>query len=185
MAPNILDQVTKSTENNAAVGEEVNEENTARSRATSNDQKCSTKRNHTSETHKNDGDTPQTVEFKAQIRWPDLIAQLFIHVGSLYGLYFLITLRAKFYTYLWCECLSISKINSSITIFQLSLWFIRRVSESQLVSRFGCQSFHTSFIRTIYCVIGAHRLWSHKSYKAKLPLRALLIFLFTIAGQVW
>lgn len=30
---------------------------------------------------------------------------------------------------------------------------------------------------------GAHRLWSHKSYKAKWPLRVLLMFLFTICGQ--
>ncbi|KAG8036724.1 hypothetical protein G9C98_004046 [Cotesia typhae] len=30
---------------------------------------------------------------------------------------------------------------------------------------------------------GAHRLWSHRAYKAKWPLRLLLIFLFTIAGQ--
>lgn len=31
---------------------------------------------------------------------------------------------------------------------------------------------------------GAHRLWSHRSYKAKWPLRLILITLFTIAGQV-
>ncbi|XP_043520010.1 acyl-CoA Delta-9 desaturase [Frieseomelitta varia] len=30
---------------------------------------------------------------------------------------------------------------------------------------------------------GAHRLWSHRAYKAKWPLRLLLIFLFTITGQ--
>ncbi|KAL7728088.1 hypothetical protein ACLKA6_002235 [Drosophila palustris] len=30
---------------------------------------------------------------------------------------------------------------------------------------------------------GAHRLWSHKSYNASLPLRILLAFMFTIAGQ--
>lgn len=30
---------------------------------------------------------------------------------------------------------------------------------------------------------GVHRLWSHKSYKAKWPLRLLLVFLFTITGQ--
>ncbi|EGK96641.1 AGAP003051-PB [Anopheles gambiae str. PEST] len=30
---------------------------------------------------------------------------------------------------------------------------------------------------------GAHRLWSHKSYKARWPLRLLLMFLFTICGQ--
>jgi len=31
---------------------------------------------------------------------------------------------------------------------------------------------------------GVHRLWSHKAYKAKWPLRLLLVFLFTITGQV-
>lgn len=31
---------------------------------------------------------------------------------------------------------------------------------------------------------GAHRLWSHRAYKAKWPLRLLLVFLFTITGQV-
>ncbi|KAG4080092.1 hypothetical protein HA402_008163 [Bradysia odoriphaga] len=30
---------------------------------------------------------------------------------------------------------------------------------------------------------GAHRLWSHKAYKANWQLRVILIFLFTIAGQ--
>lgn len=30
---------------------------------------------------------------------------------------------------------------------------------------------------------GAHRLWSHNSYTANLPLRIILVFLFTIAGQ--
>lgn len=31
---------------------------------------------------------------------------------------------------------------------------------------------------------GAHRLWSHRAYKAKWPLRLLLVILFTISGQV-
>lgn len=31
---------------------------------------------------------------------------------------------------------------------------------------------------------GAHRLWSHRAYKAKLPLRIFLAFLQTMAGQV-
>ena len=30
---------------------------------------------------------------------------------------------------------------------------------------------------------GVHRLWAHKSYKAKLPLRLLLCFLQTVAFQ--
>ncbi|XP_060803766.1 (11Z)-hexadec-11-enoyl-CoA conjugase-like [Amyelois transitella] len=30
---------------------------------------------------------------------------------------------------------------------------------------------------------GVHRLWSHRAYRARLPLRILLAFLFTITGQ--
>lgn len=38
-------------------------------------------------------------EFKPQLRYPDLIAQLFLHVGAVYGFYLLFS--AKFYTFLW------------------------------------------------------------------------------------
>ncbi|XP_022814446.1 acyl-CoA Delta(11) desaturase-like [Spodoptera litura] len=31
--------------------------------------------------------------------------------------------------------------------------------------------------------VGAHRLWTHKSFQAKLPLRVILLFLFTMAFQ--
>lgn len=31
---------------------------------------------------------------------------------------------------------------------------------------------------------GAHRLWTHRTYKAKLPLRILLMAMFLISGQV-
>jgi stearoyl-CoA desaturase (delta-9 desaturase) len=43
------------------------------------------------------------VTFEPQIRWPDLLAQLSLHIGFLCGLYYLIALKAKFYTYVWCE----------------------------------------------------------------------------------
>lgn len=39
------------------------------------------------------------IVYKPQIRWPDLGAQTFLHVGALYGLYLLFS--AKFYTFLW------------------------------------------------------------------------------------
>jgi len=32
--------------------------------------------------------------------------------------------------------------------------------------------------------VGAHRLWSHRSYKARLPLRIFLAVMQTVAGQV-
>lgn len=30
---------------------------------------------------------------------------------------------------------------------------------------------------------GAHRFWTHRSYKAKLPLRIILMLCYTLAGQ--
>ncbi|CAO1431787.1 unnamed protein product [Diamesa tonsa] len=83
--------------------------------------------------------------FKPEIIWFELIAQLFLHTGFLCGAYYLVTLQAKFFTYIW-----------------------------YIVLVFGSG---------IGVTAGAHRLWSHRSYKAKLPLRLILITLFTIAGQ--
>jgi len=82
--------------------------------------------------------------FKPKIRWPDLIAQLFIHLGWVYGLY-LVFYEAKLYTSIFAFC----------TVY---------------TSGFGITA-------------GVHRLWSHRSYKAKWPLRLLLCVLFTITGQ--
>lgn len=39
-------------------------------------------------------------------------------------------------------------------------------------------------IGTLGVSAGVHRLWSHKCYKARLPLRMLLTFFNTIAFQV-
>lgn len=42
-------------------------------------------------------------DFIADIRWPDLMAQLFIHGGAAYGLYLLF--HVKFLTIVWCKYL--------------------------------------------------------------------------------
>lgn len=42
-------------------------------------------------------------EFRPQIRWPDFFAQLFLHLGFLIGLWYVVTLQAKLYTVLWSE----------------------------------------------------------------------------------
>ncbi|GAB0096570.1 hypothetical protein DMENIID0001_120940 [Sergentomyia squamirostris] len=42
-------------------------------------------------------------DFKPEIRWPDLIVQIFIHVGALYGFYLLFSV--KLYSLIWCEYL--------------------------------------------------------------------------------
>jgi len=84
------------------------------------------------------------IPYEPKIRWPDLIAQIFVHGGCLYGLYLACT-SAKLYTVIW--------------VFVLVY-----------TSGYGITA-------------GVHRLWSHRAYKAKWPLRVLLAFLFTITGQ--
>lgn len=43
------------------------------------------------------------VEFKPDIRWPDLIVQTFLHTGAVYGL--LLLFYIKFYTFIWSKYL--------------------------------------------------------------------------------
>lgn len=40
-------------------------------------------------------------------------------------------------------------------------------------------------VSSIGITAGAHRLWSHRAYKAKWPLRVILIIFNTIAFQVY
>lgn len=41
--------------------------------------------------------------FKPEIIWFELIAQIFLHTGFLFGACYLVTLQAKFFTYIWCK----------------------------------------------------------------------------------
>lgn len=110
MAPNTLDSLSKTTESLKE------EESSVRSRANDSikdviSKTCkeggSVQKGH-SPSHDNEiiddiNHNEENTVFKPRIRWPDLIAQVFVHVGSLYGLYYLITLQAKLYTYIWCK----------------------------------------------------------------------------------
>lgn len=52
------------------------------------------------------------VPFIPQFRWPDLIVQIFLHIGAAYGLLFQFY-SIKFYTLIWCKLIDVSFINSS------------------------------------------------------------------------
>ena len=54
-----------------------------------------------SEISKSDSSQPK-VDYVPQIKWPDLLVQIFIHGGCLYGLYLTFT-QAKALTSLWGE----------------------------------------------------------------------------------
>lgn len=40
--------------------------------------------------------------FQPKIRWPDLVVQIFLHVGALYG-FLILFWSIKLYTFLWCK----------------------------------------------------------------------------------
>jgi len=96
------------------------------------------------ETKENSKLSKEIEEFVPSIKWPDLLVQIYIHAGCLYGL-FLCVWSAKLLT----------------TLF----------------------AFLTVVFSGLGITAGAHRLWSHKAYKAKWPLRLLLVIMFTISGQ--
>ncbi|KAF7990679.1 hypothetical protein HCN44_000484 [Aphidius gifuensis] len=62
-------------------------------------------------------------------------------------------------------------------IYGLYLMFI----QAKLLTSFW--AFFVVYASGFGITAGAHRLWSHRAYKAKWPLRLILIILFTISGQ--
>lgn len=100
MAPNTSNSVTETVEN---IKEEDTSVRTRNVNTTGKSLDEATANNRPAETVSRGIDDLQSKVFKPQIRWPDLLAQVFVHCGCLYGLYYLITLQAKFYTYIWCK----------------------------------------------------------------------------------
>ncbi|CAL7934099.1 unnamed protein product [Xylocopa violacea] len=86
----------------------------------------------------------QQPKYKWRIVWRNVLAFIYLHIASFYGVYLIFT-QAKFITFVWQMFLGICA-GMGITA-------------------------------------GAHRLWAHRSYKAKWPLRVLLMILQTIAFQ--
>ncbi|CAG9818346.1 unnamed protein product [Phaedon cochleariae] len=56
-------------------------------------------------------------------------------------------------------------------------------SKARRMSLEDWSAFLMIYITGFGITAGAHRLWSHRAYKAKWPLRLLLVILFTVTGQ--
>lgn len=109
-------------------------------------------------------------EFSGDIVWFNTIGFVILHALFLIGsircsgtiLFFYPIVQWK--TILWCECLQ-SLDASGINKFLFSAFVIGVLSAQGVL-------------------MGAHRLYSHKSYKASKYLKAVLLFWQTVAGQV-
>ncbi|CAK1540458.1 unnamed protein product [Leptosia nina] len=105
------------------------------------------------DTYKNNGDVSTSFvsqnekrrDYEWQIVWRNVLAFIYLHVGTLYGLYLIFTGQAKI-----------------VTVF-FGIFFA-------ITSAMGVTA-------------GAHRLWAHRAYKARWPLRLFLAVLQTMAFQ--
>lgn len=84
----------KDSEDQLLIGKHENEGNLTHRRVKNTN-------NNESDVHEEE-DLNEKNTFKPQIRWPDLIVQIFLHVGCLYGIFLILT-TAKFYTSLFGE----------------------------------------------------------------------------------
>lgn len=103
-----------------------------------------------------------------QIVWRNVLIFIYLHAAALYGFYLCFT-AAKASTLVWCtrHFYLVFCNSSSVKVF----FFLLTAFFLFLFGGFGITG-------------GAHRLWAHRCYKAKWPLRLLAAVAQTIAVQV-
>lgn len=109
-----------------------------------------------------------TVEFKRaekrklELVWRNIILFAYVHLAALYGAYLMFT-QAKLATTIFGKDFNTIMLSFSLTVFAAA-------AALYICGMLGITG-------------GAHRLWAHRSYKAKWPLRLILIVFNTIAFQ--
>lgn len=112
------------------------------------------------------------------IVWKNVGFFVYLHLGSAYGIYQVFTGQCKIATVLmgkfWIEHYQIWNDIIVFNVIEIGFWMIFLAA---LLIHWGL----------LGITAGAHRLWSHKAYKAKWPLKLILTFFNTIAHQngIW
>lgn len=106
-----------------------------------------------------------------QIVWRNVLIFIYLHAAALYGFYLCFT-AAKWATLGWCK-----KIFSLACYLKHFLVIITNIS-------FFLVAFFLFLFGGFGITGGAHRLWAHRCYKAKWPLRLFAALAQTIAVQV-
>jgi fatty-acid desaturase len=107
---------------------------------------------------------PQEIDLP--IVWRNVAVFTMLHLGALYGVY--LCFYAKWQTLLF-------------GIFNKSVVFI--VCFVSIIE-LNLLAYVLYFCGGLGITAGAHRLWAHRTYKAKMPLRILLAIFQTLAVQV-
>ncbi|XP_068153051.1 acyl-CoA Delta-9 desaturase [Drosophila tropicalis] len=121
-------------------------------------------------------------EFKPQIRWPDLIAQTFLHSGALYGAYLLF--YAKLYTFLWVV-VTIWVSGIGITAGAHRLWSHKSYNASLALRILLAFAFSISGQRDAYTWALDHRIHHKFSETDADPHNAKRGFFFAHVGWLF
>lgn len=105
-----------------------------------------------------------SADYNQDVKWHNVIAIFVVHLMALYGI---------------IACAPVIKFT---TLIFRNYIFLSSTTWSESESKFLVLVFGT--ITAMGVTAGAHRLWTHRSYKAKLPLRIVLMLCFATSGQV-
>ena len=112
-----------------------------------------------------------------QIVWRNVVLMAYLHLAALYGVYLCFT-SAKWKTSALGKEYSIMRCWKVLTYYVFAFSFMILFKTHIFAAAFALY-----IISGLGITAGAHRLWSHKSYKAKWPLRVLLGLFNTMAFE--
>lgn len=98
---------------------------------------------------------PEVLNWKYPIVWRNVLAFTYLHLGLFYSIYLGLSGQFKIYTHIFGE------------------HFSNQPKDVKLSN--NIPGIFAATTGALVITAGAHRLWSHKSYNAKLPLRILLM----------
>jgi stearoyl-CoA desaturase (Delta-9 desaturase) len=113
------------------------------------------------------------------IVWRNVMLFGYLHLAALYGVLLMFT-SAKIATTIF-GMLNNLHIKYNHIQYNIYITYITYI----YVYIFFCLAILMYQVSSIGITAGAHRLWSHRAYKAKWPLRVILIIFNTIAFQVF
>lgn len=141
---------------------------------------------------KNDNAKPPE-KYRRQIVWRNIILFAYLHLAAVYGAYLMLA-SAKILTAVWgVYCSKFCLIYCFSSIWFVFQEYFKVNDGNQFIRIFFIAVIAKYFLFTAILLYqagglgitaGAHRLWAHRSYKAKWPLRLILMIFNTLAFQV-
>lgn len=132
--------------------------------------------------------------------WPNVFFFIFLHIFGTYGVFKIFLFQMKFLTCIYSEyykfnidsywwSISLDWIHFSEYCANFLTWMNKQNKNKQFLISVSLLCFMLlailiSYIVGISLTVGAHRLWSHRSFKVTLPLKIALLVVQTSAGQV-